>query len=90
MQKTNSAYHVATKELVETKEKLTKVSHLDEVAMGSEERQELEANIEELEDKVDALCNYKMCMHTRRRRKTWETTLHSIYIVMGYIYYIHV
>ena len=28
------------------------VSHLDEVAMGSEERQELEAKIDELEDRV--------------------------------------
>lgn len=51
--KTNSAYHSASKELTDTKEKLTKVSHLDEVAMGSEERQELEAKIDELEDKVD-------------------------------------
>ena len=31
---------------------LLQLSHLDEVAMGSEERQELEANIDELEDKV--------------------------------------
>ena len=28
------------------------MSHLDEVAMGSEERQELEAKIDELEDRV--------------------------------------
>ena len=28
------------------------VSHLDEVAMGTEERQELETKIDELEDKV--------------------------------------
>ena len=30
-----------------------KVSHLDEVAMGSEERQELEAKIDDLEERVD-------------------------------------
>lgn len=32
---------------------LLKVSHLDEVAMGSEERQELEAKIDDLEERVD-------------------------------------
>lgn len=31
----------------------TQVSDLDEVAMGSEERQELESKVEELEEKVD-------------------------------------
>ena len=34
------------------------MSHLDEVAMGSEERQELEANIDELEDKVSVIHCY--------------------------------
>ena len=31
----------------------SQVSHLDEVAMGSEERQELEAKIDDLEERVD-------------------------------------
>ena len=41
------------------------VSHLDEVAMGSEERQELEAKIDELEDRVsDSYTTQCACKNT--------------------------
>jgi len=53
VQKTNKAYHQSVRDLADMKEKLKKVSHLDEVAMGSEERQELEAKIDDLEERVD-------------------------------------
>ena len=37
------------------------VSHLDEVAMGTEERQELETKIDELEDKVGTYRELVQC-----------------------------
>lgn len=58
--KTNRSHDQAIKELADTNEELKKVSDLDEVAMGSEERQILETRVEELEEKVEE------CMRTQK------------------------